>query len=156
MPAARRKRRKPPKNPSKTTKAAPKKGARNEDPLAPARVSKILERLDQRYPDVTCALKHQSAWELLVATILSAQCTDVTVNKVTPTLFKKYPTPQDLAAIEPEQLEPDIRPTGFFRNKAKSVVAAAKAVMEYFNLHVPSVHNHIITLPHAAHKDTKP
>src|SRR5258708_32070938 len=152
MPAARRKRRKPPKNPSKTTKAAPKKGARNEDPLAPARVSKILERLDQRYPDVTCSLKHQSAWRLSVATILSAQCTDVTVNKVTPTLFKKYPTPQDLAAIEPEQLEPDIRPTGFFRNKAKSVVGAAKAVMENFNGQVPAEMDQLLTLPGVARK----
>ena len=102
------------------------------DPLAPQRVQDILNRLDQRYPNVKCALHHNSAWELLIATILSAQCTDVMVNKVTPRLFQKYPTPQAMAAASPEQLEPDLRPTGFFRNKAKSVVGASKGIVENF------------------------
>ena len=96
------------------------------NPTAPERVNEILTRLDKQYPDVTCALHHKDAWELLVATILSAQSTDVNVNKVTPVLFKKYPTVQDFAALRPEQLEPDICSTGFFRNKSKSVMGAAK------------------------------
>ncbi len=100
------------------------KGASAYDPIAPERVHQIIAGLDQMYPGVTCALTHRSAWELLVATILSAQCTDVRVNMVTPVLFEKYPTVQDFAALEPEQLEPDIRSTGFFRNKSKSVVGA--------------------------------
>src|SRR5690349_23356298 len=75
------------------------------NPIAPDRVAEILTRLDRLYPDVTCALEHRSAWELLVATILSAQSTDVNVNRVTPLLFKKYPTVQDFAALLPEQLE---------------------------------------------------
>ena len=103
-----------------------KKSASGYDPLAPERVRQIIAALDQLYPHVTCALTHRSAWELLVATILSAQSTDVRVNMVTPVLFQKYPTVQDFAALEPEQLEPDIRSTGFFRNKSKSVVGAAR------------------------------
>src|SRR5271165_5450400 len=96
------------------------------NPLASARVSEILKRLDARYPLATCALHHKSAWELLVATILSAQCTDVRVNMVTPVIFAKYPTVEAFAALTPEELEPDIRSTGFFRNKSKSVVGAAR------------------------------
>ena len=99
------------------------------DPVARERVAEIMRRLDLQYPDVTCALTHRSAWELVVATILSAQSTDVRVNMVTPELFKKYPTVQDFARLEPQQLEPDIHSTGFFRNKSKSVVGAAKRVV---------------------------
>ena len=99
------------------------------DPLAPERVHEILRRLDQLYPDVTCALQHRSVWELLVATILSAQSTDVNVNRVTPELFRKYPTVEDFAALKPEQLQPDIRSTGFFRNKSKSVIGAAQKIV---------------------------
>src|SRR6185437_12425343 len=102
------------------------------NPVAPERVSEILKRLDQLYPDVTCALTHRTPWELLVATILSAQSTDVRVNMVTPELFRKYPTVQDFARLESEQLEPDIRSTGFFRNKSKSVVGAAKRIVTDF------------------------
>src|SRR5262245_62086036 len=120
--------------------------------LAPERIRQILERLDERYPDVTSALHHQSAWELLVATILSAQSTDATVNKVTPELFKKYPTPAAFAALKPEQLEPDLRSTGFFRNKSKSVVGAAKAVMADFGGRVPSEMDQLLTLPGVARK----
>src|SRR5215469_16574025 len=113
------------------------KGLNSYDPLAPQRVAEILRRLDERYPGATCALKHQSAWELLVATILSAQSTDATVNKVTPELFRKYPTPAAFAALTPEQLEPDVRSTGFFRNKSKSVVGAAKKLVADFGGEVP-------------------
>src|SRR5246127_4464738 len=100
-------------------KAKPRPRKKRYDPLNPERIKAILERLDQAYPGATCALTHKSAWELLVATILSAQCTDVRVNLVTPVLFQKYPTPRDFAALKPEELEPDIRSTGFFRNKSK-------------------------------------
>jgi endonuclease-3 len=89
-------------------------------------VEEILRRLDHMYPDATCALTHGSPWELLVATILSAQCTDKRVNMVTPELFAKHPTPADFAAVRPEVLAQDIRSTGFFNNKAKSIVGAAR------------------------------
>ncbi|MEO8725864.1 MAG: endonuclease III [Acidobacteriaceae bacterium] len=121
-------------------------------PTSPERVAEILKRLDRRYPDAKCALTHTSAWELLVATILSAQSTDVGVNKVTPTIFKKYPTPRHFAALAPEELEPDIRSTGFFRNKAKSVIGAAKAVVERFGGKVPDTLAELITIPGAARK----
>ena len=122
------------------------------NPLAPERIAEILKRLDQLYPDVTCALTHRSAWELLVATILSAQSTDVNVNRVTPELFRKYPTVQDFAALQPEQLEPDIRSTGFFRNKSKSVVGAAKKIVSDFGGEVPSEMDQLLTLPGVARK----
>ena len=119
--------------PNKVRATAPAKArGKAYNPTAPERVQEILQRLDTLYPDVTCALHHKSAWELLVATILSAQSTDVGVNMVTPELFRKYPTVQDFAALEPEQLQPDVRSTGFFRNKSKSVVGAAKKIVERF------------------------
>jgi endonuclease III len=122
------------------------------NPLAPERVGEILKRLDGLYPDVTCALTHKSAWELLVSTILSAQSTDVNVNRVTPGLFQKYPTVQDFAALSPEQLQPDIRSTGFFRNKAKSVVGAAKKIVSDFGGEVPDDMERLLTLPGVARK----
>jgi len=122
------------------------------NPLAPERVAEILKRLDQLYPDVTCALTHTSAWELLVATILSAQSTDVNVNRVTPELFRKYPTVEAFAAITPEQLEPDVRSTGFFRNKSKSVVGAAKKIVVDFGGQVPLNMADLLTLPGVARK----
>jgi endonuclease-3 len=122
------------------------------DPLAPERVQEILLRLDATYPNATCALHHDNAWELLVATILSAQCTDERVNKTTPELFRKYPTVQAVAALKPEQLEPDIRSTGFFRNKAKSVVGAAKMIVSDFGGEVPSEMEQLLTLPGVARK----
>src|SRR5215472_728349 len=94
------------------------------------RVQRILAGLDKLYPQATCALHHHNAWELLVATILSAQCTDKRVNEVTPGLFKKYPAPKDFAAATPEVLANDIRSTGFFNNKAKSITGAARRVVE--------------------------
>ncbi len=122
------------------------------DPLAPERVRQVIAGLDQLYPGVTCALTHRSAWELLVATILSAQCTDVRVNMVTPVLFEKYPAVQDFAALEPEQLEPDIRSTGFFRNKSKSVVGAARKVVADFGGNVPETMEELLSLPGVARK----
>jgi endonuclease III len=136
------------------TKAAAKHSKRTPtyDPVAPERVAEILTRLDQLYPDVTCALTHQTAWELLVATILSAQSTDVNVNRVTPELFRKYPTVEAFAALTPEELQPDIRSTGFFRNKAKSLVGAAKKIVAEFGGQVPTNMADLLTLPGVARK----
>ena len=139
-------------NPADVKPSTTQPGGRDYNPLAPARIQEILKRLDQLYPDVTCALTHKSAWELLVATILSAQSTDVRVNMVTPELFKKYPTVQDFAALQSEQLEPDVRSTGFFRNKAKSVVGAAKKIVHDFGGKVPENMNDLLTLPGVARK----
>jgi endonuclease-3 len=122
------------------------------NPLAPERVQEILQRLNATYPEVTCALLHKSPWELLVATILSAQSTDVRVNIVTPELFRKYPTVQDFAALTPEQLQPDVRSTGFFRNKSKSVVGAARKIVSEFGGQVPDQMDQILTLPGVARK----
>jgi len=133
-------------------KAKPAGSTRAYNPLAAERIAEILKRLDQLYPDVTCALTHTSAWELLVATILSAQSTDVNVNRVTPELFRKYPTVADFAALTPEQLEPDVRSTGFFRNKSKSVVGAAKAIVANFGGEVPDEMDKLLTLPGVARK----
>jgi len=131
------------------SKAAPAKGY---NPLAPERIAEILQRLDQLYPNVTCALTHSTAWELLVSTILSAQSTDVNVNRVTPELFRKYPTVEAFAALTPEQLEPDVRSTGFFRNKSKSVVGAAKKIVSDFAGRVPDDMERLLTLPGVARK----
>jgi len=128
------------------------KPAKGYNPIAPERVQEILKRLNDLYPDVTCALTHASAWELLVATILSAQSTDVNVNRVTPELFRKYPTVEAFAAITPEQLEPDVRSTGFFRNKSKSVVGAAKKIVSEFGGIVPDDIEKLLTLPGVARK----
>jgi endonuclease-3 len=117
-----------------------------------ARVAEILRRLDQMYPNATCALHHGNPWELLVATILSAQCTDKRVNLVTPGLFAKYPTPRDFAAVKPEVLADDIRSTGFFNNKAKSIVGAAKKVVNEFGGKVPRTIEEMLTIPGAARK----
>ena len=128
------------------------KASKGYNPIAPERISEILRRLDQLYPDVTCALTHKSAWELLVATILSAQSTDVRVNLITPELFRKYPTVHEFAKLEPQQLEPDIRSTGFFRNKSKSVVGAAKKIVGDFGGQVPENMADLLTLPGVARK----
>jgi endonuclease-3 len=134
-------------------KSAPKGGKSGKGyPIAPERVAEILKRLNELYPAVTCALTHASAWELLVATILSAQSTDVNVNRVTPELFRKYPTVEAFAALTPEQLEPDVRSTGFFRNKSKSVVGAAKKLVAEFGGQVPEDIEKLLTLPGVARK----
>jgi endonuclease-3 len=118
----------------------------------PKRVRAILAKLDEAYPKVTCALNHRNAFELLIATILSAQCTDVRVNEVTRTLFQKYRTPEDFAYADPRDLEADIRPTGFFRNKTKSIQGASKRLIEVFNKKVPRTMEDLLTLPGVARK----
>jgi endonuclease III len=117
-----------------------------------ARVEKILEVLDQLYPAATCALVHANAWQLLVATILSAQCTDKRVNEVTPGLFRKYPTMLDFAAVSQEELARDIRSTGFFNNKAKSVTGAARKILSNFGGKVPRTMAEMLTIPGVARK----
>ena len=117
-----------------------------------ARLNKILEILDELYPNVTCALHHSNAFELLVATILSAQCTDVRVNIVTPGLFKKYPTIEDFAAADPKVLAQDVHSTGFYNNKAKSIVGAAKMILTKFGGKVPETIEVLLTVPGAARK----
>ena len=139
----------PKKAASKSSKSGAPKGC---NPTSPERVAEILKRLDRLYPAVTCALTHKDPWELLVATILSAQSTDVRVNMVTPLLFKKYPTVQDFAKLEPQQLEVDIRSTGFFRNKSKSVVGAARRVVDEYGGKVPATMEDLLTLPGVARK----
>ena len=104
------------------------------------------------YPNVTCALHHSNPWELLVATILSAQCTDKRVNMVTPGLFRKYPTIQDFASVQQEELAQDIRSTGFFNNKAKSVIGAARKILSDFGGEVPRNIDQLLTVPGAARK----
>lgn len=121
-------------------------------PTDPQRVRDILAGLQARYGGATCALTHRNAWELLVATILSAQCTDVRVNMVTPELFALYPTPAALAKKKPEDIEPLIKSTGFFRNKAKSIVGAAKKITEEFGGKVPQSMEELLTVPGAARK----
>jgi endonuclease III len=135
-------------SPAKAASKAPS----GYNPTSPERVAEILKRLDATYPGATCALIHKSAWELLVATILSAQCTDARVNMVTPGLFQKYPTVRDFAYLKPEELEPDIKSTGFFRNKAKSVVGAAQEIVSEFGGKVPDDMAKLLTLPGVARK----
>ena len=118
----------------------------------PRRVAAILAKLDEAYPEATCELKHENAFQLLVATILSAQCTDVRVNQVTQELFKKYTTPEAFAYAKPTELEQEIRPTGFFRNKTKSVMGASKEIVERFDGEVPRTMEEILTLPGVARK----
>lgn len=117
-----------------------------------ARVKTILKILDRMYPNVTCALHHSNAWELLVATILSAQCTDKRVNEVTPGLFRKYPTIRDFAAAKQDEMAQDIRSTGFFNNKAKSVIGAARKILSDYGGEVPRSMEELLTVPGAARK----
>lgn len=117
-----------------------------------ARLDAILAALDKLYPNVTCALHHNSPWELLVATILSAQCTDERVNMVTPELFRIYPTVKDLARAEPRDVGRVIYSTGFYNNKAKNIVGAAQKVMVEFGGEVPSEMEKLLTVPGAARK----
>jgi endonuclease-3 len=139
--------------PAKKSASAPKpRKTPGYNPVAPERISAILEHLDALYPEAKCALHHGSAWELLVATILSAQSTDANVNRVTPGLFQKYPTVEAFAALSPEQLEPDVRSTGFFRNKSKSVVGAAKKIVNDFGGQVPDDMEKLLSLPGVARK----
>jgi endonuclease III len=116
------------------------------------RIQAILKTLDRLYPAATCALQHEDAWQLLVATILSAQCTDKRVNEVTPALFRKYPTVLDFAAVSQEELAGDIRSTGFFNNKAKSIIGAARRILSEFGGKVPRTMEEMLTIPGAARK----
>jgi endonuclease III len=116
------------------------------------RLKKILSALDQMYPGATCALHHSNAWELLVATILSAQCTDKRVNEVTPGLFRKYPTMRDFASAKQEELSRDIRSTGFFNNKAKSLIGAARRILTDFSGEIPQDIGELVTVPGVARK----
>jgi endonuclease-3 len=146
---------------------APKETARRKTPRAkraveaegalpagadPKRVSVILEKLDEAYPNVTCALEHRDAFQLLIATILSAQTTDVRVNEVTRSLFPQYPTPESFAYANPAELQAAVRPTGFFRNKAKSIMAASKRIVEEFGGAVPRTMEGLLTLAGVARK----
>jgi endonuclease-3 len=116
------------------------------------RVAAILSKLDEAYPAATCELKHENAFQLLISTILSAQCTDVRVNQVTQTLYKKYPNPEAFAHANASELEQEIRPTGFFRNKTKSIMGASKSLIENFGGNVPRTMEEILTLPGVARK----
>ncbi len=140
----------------KTARKAPRAGALKtpaaRGPLAPERVAAILKALDEAYPDAVCALHHSTPWELLVATILSAQCTDARVNMVTPELFRRFPTPAAMAKATLPAIEELIRTTGFFHNKAKSIQGAAKKITEDFGGKVPETLAELITIPGAARK----
>jgi endonuclease-3 len=140
-------------------KAAPKAKAsgatrRKTRKLAPAaeRAPEIYRRLAHEYPDAACALDHRSPYELLVATILSAQCTDKRVNMVTPALFAKYPTPQALADANPDELSDMIRSTGFFRNKTKSLLGMSRAVTGTHGGQVPGAMEALVALPGVGRK----
>jgi endonuclease-3 len=132
----------PPKKVPKPKNAAERK----------ARLGKIMAEFDRLFPDATCALHHRNPWELLVATILSAQCTDERVNKVTPGLFEKYPTIEDFANVSQDELANDIRSTGFFNNKARSIVGAARKIRDEFAGQVPKSMDELLSVPGAARK----
>ena len=132
--------------------AAKVKRGKTARPLAPERVAAILDALRKTYPGVVCALNHKNAWELTVATILSAQCTDVRVNLVTPALFKRFPTPKAMSAASLPEIEELIRTTGFFRAKAKNIQGAARVLTEEFGGQVPQTMEEILRLPGVARK----
>jgi endonuclease-3 len=122
-------------------------------PRTPAgRARETNRRLAEEYPNAQCALVHHNAFELLAATILSAQCTDERVNMVTPALFARYPTPEALAVAEPGELEEIIKSTGFFRNKAKSLMGMARELVERFDSVVPGRMEDLVTLPGVGRK----
>lgn len=138
--------------PEKASSAAAPNTPQARGPLAPDRVAAILKALDEAYPDAVCALNHRTPWELLVATILSAQCTDVRVNMVTPELFRRFPSPEAMAKASLPALENLIKTTGFFRNKAKSIQGAARKIIADFGGKVPETLAELITIPGAARK----
>jgi endonuclease-3 len=144
---------KPTKKPRSEKKRAARRPAKSRLPNTdPQRVAAILAGLDAMYPDALCELTHANPFQLLISTILSAQCTDVRVNQVTAELYKKYKTPEDFAYANPSELEQEIRPTGFFRNKTKSIMGASKALVENFGGVVPRTMEEILTLPGVARK----
>ncbi len=117
-----------------------------------ARLERIFSELDKLFPQATCALHHENPWQLLVATILSAQCTDERVNKVTPELFQKYPTVQDFANASRDELAQDIRSTGFFNNKSRSLIGAARQLLAEHQGQVPQTMDELLQVPGAARK----
>ena len=129
-----------------------KRPGRTIKPTSPERVTAILDALRKTYPGVVCALNHRNAWELTVATILSAQCTDARVNLVTPDLFRAFPTPAAMAEATLPQLEELIRTTGFFRNKAKSILGAAKLVTGEYGGEIPKTMDEMLRIPGVARK----
>jgi endonuclease-3 len=129
--------------------AAKPTGKPNTDPK---RIAAILAKLDEAYPQASCELEHEQPFQLLISTILSAQCTDVRVNAVAKTLYPKYPTPEAFAYAGPAELEQEIRPTGFFRNKTKSIMGASKKIVEEFGGKVPQTMDELLTLPGVARK----
>ena len=139
--------------PAKPKTAKVRRSAKpRSDYLARTRLQEILAGLDSLFPQAQCALHHENPFQLLVATILSAQCTDERVNLVTPGLFQKFPTPQDFAALRPPVLEHEIHSTGFFRNKAKNIIGAAKKIVQDFGGQVPRTMEEMLTLPGVARK----
>jgi endonuclease-3 len=141
------------RSPAKSSPAKKtKKGKAAGLELDPKRIEELLKRLQATYPNAECALHHRNAWELLVATILSAQCTDARVNMVTPSLFKKFPSPAAFAAASLPAIEEEIRSTGFYHNKAKSISGAAKRVVTEFGGKVPETMPELLTLPGVARK----
>ncbi len=118
----------------------------------PERVQAILQKLEEAYPAATCALEHENPFQLLISTILSAQCTDVRVNQVTRTLYQKYATPEAFAFANSREMQQEIRPTGFFRNKTKSILGASKKIVEEFGGQVPRTMEEMLTLPGVARK----
>ena len=137
-----------------TTKS-PKRSSKPKaktDYTSPARLQKVFSGLDKLFPQAQCALRHENAFQLLVATILSAQCTDERVNKVTPELFRKFPAPQDFVALPQSELEHEIHSTGFFRNKAKSIIGAATKIVKDFGGKVPQTMEELLSLPGVARK----
>lgn len=137
---------------AKQPAATKAKRAKTAKPLAPERIAAILDALRRTYPNVVCALTHRNAFELTIATILSAQTTDVNVNKVTPELFRLYPTPKRLAAASLPELEAIIKSTGFFRNKARNIHGAAQVLVKRFDSEVPKTIEEMIQLPGVARK----
>ncbi len=127
-------------------------GGRESKAAKQERAQRIYQSLEILYPDAHCALKHKNPFELLIATILSAQCTDERVNMVTPELFRKYPTPADMAKARQEHLEELVRSTGFYRNKAKSIKGAATEITESFDGKVPDTMEDLLALPGVARK----
>ncbi len=138
--------------PTKPKSKKPRATKAKVDYTSAARLNKIFAALDRLFPQATCALRHDNPFQLLVATILSAQCTDERVNKVTPELFRKYPAPQDFAALQQEVLEEDIRSTGFFRNKSKSIIGAAKTLVQEYAGQVPRTMDELLKLQGVARK----
>jgi len=136
----------------KTGRTASSKRGHTPNPTSPKRVAAILAKLDEAYPDAICELKHANPLQLVISTILSAQCTDVRVNQVTESLYKKYRDAKAFAYANPAELEQEIRPTGFFRNKTKSIIGASKAIVEKFGGEIPRTMDEMLTLPGVARK----